>query len=130
MTRWKDVVFGALAFVGAHAVEAAAWRSWFAPGGDYAAWFLNSGRAVAFTAVCLFVVSLLGSALGAADQRDSLVRGAYFSGGAVASMTVVLIVVGPGTIWPIVLVGGAAIISACAVAGAYAGGAIRRAGRP
>jgi hypothetical protein len=59
LTRWKDVLLGGAAFLAAHAVEVWAWRTWFAPAGDFAAWFLNSGRAVAFTAACLFVVSAI-----------------------------------------------------------------------
>jgi len=126
LTRLKDVGLGGAAFLGAHAVEVWAWRTRFAPAGEFAAWFLNSGRAAAFTAVCLFVVSAMASAFGSADQRESLIRGAYFSGGAVAAMTIVLFGIGPGTIWPIVLVSGAAIVAASGVAGAFIGQTVRR----
>jgi hypothetical protein len=127
LTRWRDVVLGAATFLAAHAVEVWAWRAWFAPRGDFGAWFLNSGRAVAVTVLCLFVVSLVSGAVGSAGQRDSLLRGASFSGGAIAVMTVVLFTIGPGTIWPIVLISGAAIIAASGVIGAFAGWVIRRA---
>jgi len=126
LTRWKEVVLGGAAFLAAHAVQVWAWRAWFAPAGDFAAWFLNSGRAAAFTAACLFVVSAISSAFGSADRRDSLVRGAYFSGGAVAVMTVVLFITGPGTIWPIVLVAGAAIVITSGVSGSLFAWAARQ----
>jgi hypothetical protein len=126
LTRWKEVVLGAAAFLAAHTVEVWAWRTWFAPAGHFAAWFLNSGRAVAFTGVCLFVVSAINSAFRSADQGESLIRGACFSGGAAAAMTVVLFVTGPGTIWPIVLVSGAAIVAASAVSGSLVGWAAQR----
>ena len=54
MFRLTSFLSGAAAFTAAHAVEVIAWRDVFAPAGDYAPWFLNAGRAVAFTAACLF----------------------------------------------------------------------------
>jgi hypothetical protein len=125
MTRWVGAVLGGLTFLGAHTVEALKWRSWFEPASSFAAWFLNSGRAVAFTVLCLFIVSMMSSAFGSADQRDSLVRGAYFSGGAVVAMTIVLFEIGPGPLAPIVWTIGAAVIAASAVIGSLGGWAFR-----
>jgi hypothetical protein len=125
-SRWTNTVLGAAAFLSAHAVEAWRWRDWFAQNA-YAAWFLNSGPAVAFTVLCLFVVSGFMGAFGSADRRESVIRGAYFSGGAVAAMSGVLFVTGPGTIWPIVLVVGAGIVALASLSGTLAGWAIRRA---
>jgi hypothetical protein len=126
MTRLACSLLGGLTFLGAHAVEASRWRSWFAPAGDFGPWFLNSGRAVAFTVLCLFIVSMVSGAVGSAGQRDWLARGAYFSGGAVAAMTIVLFAVGPGTIWPIVLVSGAAVVATSGVSGSFVGWAARK----
>jgi hypothetical protein len=115
----ENIVFGAIAFVGAHLLEYATWRQWFDPSGTYSVWFLNSGRAVAFTVAWLFAVSLAGH-LFARPQREAIVsKGVNMSIGAIASMTAVLLVVGPGTIFPIVLVLGAAIVAAGTMAGAW-----------
>ena len=129
LSRWRGAVFGGVTFLGTHAVEAGAWGTWFAPGVDHAAWFLNSGRAVALTVVCLFAVGALNGAFGSADQREALVRGAYFSGGAIVSMSVVLIVIGPGTLAPLAWLIGAVIVAKPGVSGALVGWAIRRAHR-
>jgi hypothetical protein len=128
MIRWRGVVFGALTFLGAHAVLLAGWRSWFEPGGVHAAWFLNSGRGVAFTALCL----VAGSALAAAIGRDKTLRerigtGLAFAAGAVIAMACVLFAGDAGTIFPIVLVFGALIALVSGLAGAVAGGAVRAA---
>ena len=128
MIRWRGFVLGAVTFVAAHVVMLAGWRSWFEPGGTHAAWFLNSGRSVAFTVVCL----VLGSALAAASGRDRtlgqrLGTGAAFAGGAVVAMACVLFTGDPGTIFPVVLALGAVIALASALAGAVAGGAVRAA---
>jgi hypothetical protein len=127
MTRWAGAVLGGVTFLGAHALEAWTWRSWFAPGADYAAWFLNSGRAVGLTVACLFIVSTITAVFGSVDRRESLVHGACFSGGAFATMAVVLFVIGPGTIWPIALFVGAGIIAASGVSGSLVGHAGRHA---
>ena len=126
MIRWRGVIVGALTFLAAHAVLLAGWRSWFEPEGAHAPWFLNSGRGVAFTVVCLVV----GSALAAASSRDRTVRerittGIAFAVGAVIAMASVLFAGDAGTIFPIVLVVCAAIALASGVAGAVAGGAVR-----
>jgi hypothetical protein len=122
MIRWKSALLGAGSFVVAHLAEAAWWTTWFR--GVYAPWFLNSGRAVAFTAGCQFVAAAVVSA---ADQREALVRGLYVAAGAVVAMVVVLAIVGPGTLFPIVLGIGAIVVAVASVAGGFAGSALRRA---
>jgi hypothetical protein len=121
MIRWKSALLGAGSFVVAHLVEAAWWTTWFR--GVYAPWFLNSGRAVAFTAGCQFVAAVIVSA---ADQREALVRSISLAAGAVAAMVVVLVSVGPGTLFPIALGIGAIVLAAASVAGGLAGSALRR----
>ncbi len=126
MVRWRGVVLGAVTFTAAHVVLVAGWQSWFEPGGAHAAWFLNSGRGVAFTIACL----ILGSALVAVFARDRtfgerLATGAAFALGAFVAMACVLFTGSPGTIFPIVLVFGGIIALASALAGAVAGGAVR-----
>ena len=68
MARWLGFVIGLLAFSLAHAIEVAKWAPWF--GGAHAPWFLNSGRAIAFTlGVCLRPVSSRESC-GCPGQHD------------------------------------------------------------
>jgi hypothetical protein len=122
MIRWKSALLGAGSFVIAHLVEAAWWVTWFR--GVYAPWFLNSGRAVAFTAGCQFLASAIVSD---ADLREALVRGTSIAAGAVTAMVVVLAIVGPGNLFPIAIAIGAMVLAAVSLAGALAGSAFRRA---
>src|SRR3989442_13295478 len=98
MIRWKSALLGAGSFVVAHLVEASWWTTWFR--GVYAPWFLNSGRAVAFTAGCQFLASAIVSV---ADLREALVRSTSIAAGAVTAMVVVLAIVGPGNLFPIAI---------------------------
>jgi len=120
MTRWNFVVGGAATFVAAHLVEAARWSAWF--GGVYAPWFLNSARAVGFTMLCLFVVGLLA---GSANRHDAVTRGINALAGASIAMAVTLMVIGPGTIFPIVIVAGTLILAVAIAAGAVVGSLLR-----
>src|SRR3954449_6444481 len=119
---------GASAFLASHMLEVAEWPA-FDAAGAYKPWFLNSGRAVLFTAVWLFAAAAVEGAVAAVDRRDALVRGATLAGGAVAAMAVVMLWAGPGTIFPIALAFGAAIAGASGVAGMLAGRGARRAAR-
>ena len=49
MVWLKNLVFGAAAFAGGHAVEVYRWRDWFDPAAATAPWFLNAGSAVGLT---------------------------------------------------------------------------------
>jgi hypothetical protein len=121
MTRWTSVLVGGAAFTCAHLVQTLAWQTWFQ--GSYDPWFLNSGRAVAFTAALLVVA---GAIVSAADRRESIVRGANAAAGALAAMIVILAVVGPGNLFPIVIAFGAVIAIASTAAGALAGWGVHR----
>jgi len=112
---WIPFTIGFLAFALAHLIEAATWADWF--GGRYRPWFLNSGRAVALTSICLFVVSAL-----VARKSDRYIARALATAlGAVTAMAVILFVGGdPGSIFPIVLATGAAVVVAITFAGALA----------
>ncbi|HEX6974493.1 MAG TPA: hypothetical protein VF147_08835 [Vicinamibacterales bacterium] len=128
MIRWRAVVAGALTFLAAHGMLLAGWRTWFEPGGAHTAWFLNSGRGVAFTAICLAA----GAAIAGAVAHDKtlpgrIAMGAAFAAGAVIAMACVLITGDPGTIFPIVLALGGAVALVSGLAGALAGGALRTA---
>jgi hypothetical protein len=115
MKRVALVAAGFITFVVAHLVEAAKWTEWF--NGQSRPWFLNSGRAVTFTAACLFVAS---AASGLRSDRP-LHHGVLVALGAVTAMIVVLFLGGrAGTIVPIVLALGGAILAAASMAGALA----------
>lgn len=116
--RGAGFAAGLLIFVAAHEVEVLKWAAWF--GGAHEPWFLNSGRAVAFTMACLFVGSLTSGWL--------RLSGLMIAAGAAAAMTAVLFLKegGPGTIFPIVIAAGTVCILAITLLGAWIGGEIRR----
>jgi hypothetical protein len=122
--RAVGFVAGLLTFAAAHEVEVLKWTAWF--GSAHEPWFLNSGRAVAFTIACLFVSSLIAGWL--------RLSGVMFAAGAAIAMTVVLFLKqgGPGTIFPIVIAVGAAFILVISMLGVWIGDEIHgltRAGR-
>jgi len=122
MIRWKSVLLGAIAFLAAHLIESAAWTTWFH--GEYAPWFLNSGRAVAFTAGLLLIIGL-AAGINTFGWRDSMITAGSVLAGAVAVMIVVLFAVGPGTLFPIAIVIGVAVLGVSSAAGVFAGSALR-----
>ena len=133
MIRWRSVALGAAVFVAAHIVIVFGWRDWFHPGGDYPPWFLNAGRAVAFTAGALFVTGLFVGVANRGAARPSIAAGGSLAAGTVAAMCVVLVLTGPGTLFPIALAIGSLVAIISCVAGALAGsmlGGARRRSRP
>ena len=124
MVRWRSVALGAAVFVAAHVVLTAGWREWFQPGGEFPPWFLNSGRAVAFTAGLLFIAGVLVGLGNRKAPRDAMVAGASLAAGAIVAMCAVLAVTGPGTLFPIALAIGAGVIVVSCVAGALTASAV------
>jgi hypothetical protein len=120
--RAVGFVAGLLTFAAAHEVEVLKWTAWF--GSAHEPWFLNSGRAVAFTMACLLVSSLIAGWL--------RLSGVLFAAGAAAAMTVVLFLKqgGSGTIFPIVIAVGTVFILAVSLLGVGIGGEIPRPGQP
>ncbi len=114
---------GAATFIAAHLIEAATW-SWFS--GAHAPWFLNSGRAVAFTAACFFTA---GALTGAAGTRGGAIRlGVLIGlGGVIAAAFVLFWRVGAGTLFPIAIAVGALVLIASSAAGVSTARALRRA---
>jgi len=125
MTRWRSLMFGAATFLVAHLIERSTWSSLFA-GSAATPWFMNAFRAGAFTALLLWLVAGLTAAR---DVGDALVRGLNVGLGAAAAMIVVLAVIGPGTLFPIVIAVGTAIVVTASVSGALAGAIVRGARR-
>ncbi|HZT76680.1 MAG TPA: hypothetical protein VFA27_08475 [Vicinamibacterales bacterium] len=112
---WADGIVGVAAFLAAHGIERLLWRAQFDPAGGTTPWFLNSGRAVAFMAVWMLAV---GAVLGSRPTRADWTRNALAATiGAIAAMVGVLAVVGPGTIFPLVIAIGSAVLAASLFAG-------------
>ena len=120
MFRVTAFLTGAAAFAAAHAIEVAGWHGVFAPLSANAAWFLNSGRAVAFTAACLFFASFTCSLLSRSGRTTRVVLASNLACGAFAAMTAVLVAIGPGSLFPLALVIGALIAAAACGAGVAA----------
>jgi hypothetical protein len=117
--RWKSLLLGAATFVAAHVVMVTMWVRWF--DGQQDPWFLNSGRAIVFTAVCVAAAGAVASALWAQNRSDAMRHGANVATGAVLAMAVLLMRVGPGTIFPIVIVFGGAIVLCSSALGSLIG---------
>src|SRR5215210_4204493 len=117
MLRWTSLVLGAATFLAAHAVEWARWRSWFSA--EWEPFFMNSGRAVAFTVACVLIAGLVAALL-ARDRRDALIHAGNVTAGAVVVMIFTLFSTGPGTLFPIVIVFGTIVLAAGSYLGALA----------
>jgi hypothetical protein len=118
MIRGTGFVAGLLAFAGAHAIETLMWSTWFESASS--PWFLNSGRAAAFTLVCLLSVSLAAGWF--------RVPGVTIAAGAATGMVAVLFFKrgGAGTIFPIVLIVGGLVVAGATLLGAWLGWEARR----
>lgn len=115
MLRWTSLVLGAATFLAAHAVEVALWTSWFSP--EWRPFFMNSGRAVAFTAACVLIAGLL-AAVFARDRRDALIHAGNVTTGAAIVMTFLIFWPEPGTLFPIAIVFGIVILAVGSYLGA------------
>ena len=89
------------------AVSAAAMQAW-------TGWWLNSGTGVAWTLALLF---LLAALVGTQDTRSPWAGSVALWAGSMMGLTISLFWLGPGTIWPIVLV-----VSSVLTAGTMMGG--------
>ena len=92
------------------------------PGIQNAGWFLNSGTGVGAVALAF---AIAGALVGLARHR-SVADAALVAAGAAVAMTLVLFSIGPGTIFPIVLVFGTLILGAATAMGVGLGMAVRR----
>ena len=81
-------------------------------------WWLNSGTGVLRTVLVLLALGVF-----AALWRSGRpwVRACALWAGAISGSTVLLFIIGPGTIWPIVLAFAAAITAAAVFGGAFVG---------
>lgn len=118
--NWLPFTGGFAGFMAAHVVEAAKWTDWFR--GQYRPWFLNSGRAVAFSVACV----LAASAVTALRWDRPLAAGLPAAAGAISALIGVLLLSGdPGSIFPIVLAMGGVIVTAAAYAGTLMAAGVR-----
>jgi hypothetical protein len=82
-------------------------------------WFLNTGEGVALVGIALGVTAVIVGFAGG-------VRAAVaFALGAVAAMAATLFVIGPGSVFPIVLVVGTVVIGCAVAAGSLVGIGLR-----
>jgi hypothetical protein len=112
MLKWKSLMVGAATFVATHAIIVAKWDVWF--GGAHEPWFLNGGNGpLELTAGCLCVATIIAAALEARTQYESVIHGVNVAVGATIAAAVVLLAIGPGTLFPIVIAfcGGIAFVS-------------------
>lgn len=123
------IVAGSVAFAAAQLLLFLLAGQSAAPSIESSAWFLNSGRGVLITTI---VLALAAAAMGFGSSPPGVLKtAAAFSGGAAAAMVFVLFALGPGTIFPLVIAIGTAIISVAAVTGvALARGVRSRFGSP
>jgi hypothetical protein len=78
---------------------------------SWTGWWLNSGTGVAFTTAALF---LLAAFVASWNAGSLWIRAIALWVGAMTGLTASLVWMGPGTIWPIVLIV-SGLITACAV---------------
>jgi len=81
-------------------------------------WWLDSPRGVLLTLTSLFLVSVL---VGRVQLGSRSLRAAALWGGAMAGLCVCLWWIGPGTIWPIVLVVAAGLTGSAVAGGSVVG---------
>ncbi len=116
-------LLGALVFVAAefalfHAADGGL-------GSDSAGWFLNSGRGVVVVGAALAALAVVVGLVGSLPLVPS---GSALAFGAVAAMAVSLFVVGPGTIFPIVIAVGTMVITIAIAIGLALGVGVRKLG--
>jgi hypothetical protein len=128
MARGLTALIGAAAFSGA---QVWAFVAQPGPGAYYEeprGWFLNSGTSVAMIAGAIAIAAAV-AAIARDEATPWSTAGAITAGGCLA-MVVVLVTIGMGNLFPIVLIMGGVIISGAAICGTLVGyGARQLAGR-
>jgi hypothetical protein len=125
----KAFVVGAVTFIALHLLFVATWHRWFSGGDGLDPWFMNSGSAVAITAIAFGVAGLVSSRLTSNEDLDSRVASAaVIATGGALPMVFVLFTMrgGPGNLFPIVIFVGWWVMCLGAMAGAGAAWLLRR----
>jgi len=112
------VLAGAFAFAAAQAVLFLVAGDTRRPTVDSPGWFLNSGRGVLVMAVV--AAAVCGAALRAWPAGPIWKGWVAFVGGAAVALVISVFVLGPGTIFPIVIAAGVAVVGVGALAGSAA----------
>jgi hypothetical protein len=121
MLKWQSLGLGAATFLATHAVVVSKWNVWFGGGygGPQKPWFLNDGNGpIELTAAALFIAAMAAAALWARSRGESVRHGLNVAVGATIAATAVLFSIGPGTLFPIVILSCAMLAAASAMAGA------------
>ena len=119
MMRWRAAALGAAAFLAAHAVILWQWATLAGTHGNEPAWFANSTGAVVVMVVAMATAGIAaarGSSRG--HERTRLISSVALGG--IVAMVATMVVVGGGTIAPLAVTMGGAVL----VTGAFAGGII------
>ena len=123
--RFISVVIGVVAFGLAHAlITGTSFRATLTPDPMIRPWFTNSGGSVLLTAA-LVALAAFAIALGAADRRSAMMRGATVGVGAIVAMFAVMLQMGIGTLGPIAFVVGGAVLLAAGTAGGGGAAALK-----
>ena len=112
---------GAVAFAMAQGI----WSWGHAHEGWKGAWMLKSGSGIAFG---LALLALTSAVICALQRKPNTVVNcaAFVAMGAVAAMTIALLLIGPGNLWPIVIAFDGAMIGVAVAAGALIGKILAR----
>jgi len=100
MLKAKSLLAGIVAYLVTHLAVRMLWPIWHA---QHEPWFLNDGRAVVLTAAGLCLAAFGAAARWADTQFDAVQHGANVAAGALVGMVATVVIVGPGTIFPIVI---------------------------
>lgn len=124
MRRVIFMLTGSATFVVVHRLIVVSWQSTFNGAANFAPWFLNSGKAILWMILAYVFVGFFASLfVGRRTAGAWLDTGTTTATGGAIAMIFVLFTMagGPGTIFPIVIVGGWLFLLAGSLTGAAAG---------
>lgn len=122
---WGAIVFGAVTFVAAHAIELAAHIGGSQP------WFISSLPPALLTSGAIFLAALAVGWRRSHRFIDAFVGGVSLAGGATLPLVITLFMHpgGPGNLFPLAISIGVALLMVASVAGVTAGWLLKRAFR-
>ena len=126
VSRWALVergAIGAVTFLSIHLFLVLTWERWFLFMKDHTAWWMETTRSMAVTLIVVFLVAFASFLR---RSRSPWPEGLAMLAGIGLSMTIILFLIGPGNLWPIVLVFGLALTGEALFLGAAAAVTLRR----
>jgi hypothetical protein len=119
---WRLLLAGAATFLAAHATEVAAQIGGPDP------WFISAAPSALLTSAAIFSVGLVAGAWTAGPMLEALLGGILLALGAAIPLVVTLFTHprGPGSLFPIAIALGIALLGGSSFGGAIAGWTIRR----